>query len=179
MNIHHLMNQLELTLELQLWPSISLEWSNQHMAIVTSKVCHIFGLHNCQQDQIRKLSLLKQIWSGYLNAFIDLFEDKHGDLYFKDRTIKLTYLILLGPVWIQTDHAAFSISSFLRSVRSTPPSLKGLFTNFEYITFFSCLNERNIFYKRSILIKQLWLKIIEKIGSQCQSDWVPLYILYI
>ena len=40
--------------------------------------------------------------------------------------------------------------------------LKGLFTNFEFITFFVCLNERNISYKRSISIKQLWLEIIEK-----------------
>ena len=34
------------------------------------------------------------------------------------------------------------------------PSLKGLFTNFEYLKIFSCPNERNIFYKRSISIKQ-------------------------
>ena len=29
-------------------------------------------------------------------------------------------------------------------------NLKGLFTEFEYITFFSCLNKRNNFYERSI-----------------------------
>ena len=34
-------------------------------------------------------------------------------------------------------------------------SLKGLFTNFEYITFFSCLNKRNIFHERPISIKNL------------------------
>merc|ERR1711962_244808 len=33
--------------------------------------------------------------------------------------------------------------------------LKGLFTNFEYMTFFSCLNEKHIFHKRPIPIKQL------------------------
>ena len=33
--------------------------------------------------------------------------------------------------------------------------LKGLFTNFEYIKFFSCPTERNIFYKRFISIKPL------------------------
>ena len=33
--------------------------------------------------------------------------------------------------------------------------LKGLFTNFEYITFFSCPTKRNIFYKKFISIKQL------------------------
>ena len=38
---------------------------------------------------------------------------------------------------------------------SSSHSLKGLFTNFWYIPFFSCLNKRNIFYKRSISIKQL------------------------
>ena len=41
--------------------------------------------------------------------------------------------------------------------------LKGLFTNFDYITFFSCLH-RNIFYKRSISMRQLWLEIVEKLG---------------
>ena len=39
-----------------------------------------------------------------------------------------------------------------------------MFTNFEYITFFSCPTERNIFYKRFISIKPLWLEIIEKKG---------------
>jgi len=59
-------------------------------------------------------------------------------------------------------------------------SLKGMSTNFEYITFFSCLNKRNIFYKRSISIKQLWLKIIEKIGCS-KSAWLSnaIYALYI
>ena len=51
--------------------------------------------------------------------------------------------------------------------------LKGLFTNFEYITFFSCLNKGNTFYERSISIKQLWLDIIQKNGAQSQSvSWV-------
>ena len=48
-------------------------------------------------------------------------------------------------------------------------SLKGSFTNFEYITFFLCLNKRNIYYERYISIKQLWLEIIEKNGAQSQS----------
>ena len=34
-------------------------------------------------------------------------------------------------------------------------AVKGLFTNSEYITFFSCPKKRNIFYRRSISIKQL------------------------
>ena len=58
--------------------------------------------------------------------------------------------------------------------------LKGLFTNFEYITFFSCPNKRNIFCKRSISIKQLWLKIIEKIGcSKSVRPSTVIYIIYI
>ena len=39
----------------------------------------------------------------------------------------------------------------------------------------SSLNKRNIFYKRAISIKQLWLEIIE-IGCSSQSDRVLLYI---
>ena len=35
--------------------------------------------------------------------------------------------------------------------------------------FFSCPTERNIFYKRFISIKPLWLEIIEKKGAQSQS----------
>ena len=56
-------------------------------------------------------------------------------------------------------------------------SLKGLFTNFEYITFFSCPTERNIFYKRSISIKPLWLEINEKRG--CTKSVRPSTIIYI
>ena len=67
--------------------------------------------------------------------------------------------------------------------------LKGLFTNFEYIKIFSCLYNRNIFYERSILIKQLWLETIEKNGSQSymydiynstQLDWLwaPYFLNY-
>ena len=48
--------------------------------------------------------------------------------------------------------------------------LKGLFTNFEYITFCLCLNKRNIFYERSISIKQTWLEIIEK-NTLTQNNW--------
>ena len=55
--------------------------------------------------------------------------------------------------------------------------LKGLFTNFEYITFFSCPTERNIFYKRFISIKPLWLEIIEKKG--CTKSVRVIYIIYI
>ena len=58
--------------------------------------------------------------------------------------------------------------------------LKELFTNFEYITFLSCLYQRNIFYKRSISIKQLWLEIIEKIGcSKSVGPSTVIYIVYI
>ena len=56
-------------------------------------------------------------------------------------------------------------------------SLKGLFTNFEYITFFSCPTERNIFYKRFISIKPLWLEIIEKRG--CTKSVRPSTVIYI
>ena len=52
-----------------------------------------------------------------------------------------------------------------------------MFTNFEYITFFSCPTERNIFYKRSILIKQLQLEIIEKKG--CSKSVYVISIIYI
>ena len=54
--------------------------------------------------------------------------------------------------------------------------LKGLFTNFEYITLFSCPTKRNSFCKRSISMKQLWLEIIKKI--ECSKSSV-LYIIYI
>ena len=46
------------------------------------------------------------------------------------------------------------------------------------ITFFSCLNRRNIIYERSISIKQLWLEIIEKIGCS-KSDQPSTVIIYI
>ena len=52
-----------------------------------------------------------------------------------------------------------------------------MFTNFEYITFFSCPTERNIFYKRFISIKPLWLEIIEKKG--CTKSVRVIYIIYI
>ena len=55
--------------------------------------------------------------------------------------------------------------------------LKGLFTNFEYITFFSCPTERNIFYERFISIKPLWLEIIEKKG--CTKSVRVIYMIYI
>jgi len=45
--------------------------------------------------------------------------------------------------------------------------LKGLFTNFE----------RNIFHKRSISIKRIWLEIIEKIG--CSESVQPSTVIYI
>ena len=59
-------------------------------------------------------------------------------------------------------------------VKNLLHSSKGFFTNFEYTTFFSCLNKRNISYGRSISIKQLWLEIIENNGVQSQT---VLYIL--
>jgi len=55
--------------------------------------------------------------------------------------------------------------------------LKGLFTNIEYITFFSCLNKINIFHKRSTSIKQLWSEIVEKIG--CSKSVCIIYIIYV
>ena len=56
----------------------------------------------------------------------------------------------------------------------------GFITNFEYTTFFSCLIERNIFYERSISIKQLWIEIIEKIGcSKSVRPSTVVYIIYI
>ena len=56
-------------------------------------------------------------------------------------------------------------------------ALKGLFTNFKYITFFSCPTERNIFYERFISIKPLWLEIIEKKG--CTKSVRVIYMIYI
>ena len=51
-----------------------------------------------------------------------------------------------------------------------------MFTNFEYITLFSCLNERNIFYKKFISIKQ----IIEKVGClKSVLSSTVIYIIYI
>ena len=38
---------------------------------------------------------------------------------------------------------------------------RGIVHQFWVYSVFSCLNKRNIFYKRFILIKQLWLEIIE------------------
>ena len=58
--------------------------------------------------------------------------------------------------------------------------LRGLFTSFEYIKFFSCSNKRIIFCKRSISIKQLFLKIVEKIGcSKSVRPSIVIYIIYI
>ena len=54
-------------------------------------------------------------------------------------------------------------------------ALKGLFTNFEYIPFFSCPTERNISYKRFISIKPIWLEIIEKKG--CTKSVRVIYII--
>ena len=56
-------------------------------------------------------------------------------------------------------------------------TLKGLFTNFEYIKKFSCSTERNIFYERFISIKPLWLEIIVKKG--CTKSVRVIYIIYI
>ena len=53
--------------------------------------------------------------------------------------------------------------------------LKGLFTSFEYITFFSCLNKRNILYERCISIKQL--EVIAKVG--CSKSGQPSTIICI
>ena len=53
---------------------------------------------------------------------------------------------------------------------------KGLLTNFKYITFFLCINKKNIFYERSISIKQLWLEIIKRIGCSKPADRVLLYM---
>ena len=39
-----------------------------------------------------------------------------------------------------------------------------------------CLNEQNIFYKKSISIKLLWLEIIEKIG--CSKSVRPSTVVY-
>ena len=63
---------------------------------------------------------------------------------------------------------------YIWSLRKCPRLgyLKGLFTNFEYITFFSCPTKRNIFYERFISIKPLWLEIIEKKGAQSQSVYI-------
>ena len=57
-------------------------------------------------------------------------------------------------------------------------SLKGLFTNFEYITFFSYPTERNIFYKWFISIKPLWLEIIQKKGCTKLVRDICIYNIY-
>ena len=57
--------------------------------------------------------------------------------------------------------------------------LKGLFTNFEYKTFFPCPNKRNIFCERFILKKQLTLEIIEKIGCLVSpTEYCYIYYIY-
>ena len=53
-----------------------------------------------------------------------------------------------------------------------------MFTNFEYITFFSCPTKRNIFYKRLISIKPLWLEIIEKKGCTKSVRVICIYNIY-
>ena len=55
--------------------------------------------------------------------------------------------------------------------------LKGLFTNFEYITFFSCPTKSNIFYQRPFSKKHLWLEIIKIIA--CSKSVRPSTIIYI
>ena len=55
--------------------------------------------------------------------------------------------------------------------------LKGIVHQFSIYNIFSCLNKRIIFYKRSILIKQLWQEILEKIG--CSKPVRPSTVIYI
>ena len=59
-------------------------------------------------------------------------------------------------------------------------SLKGLFTNFEYITFFSYPTKRNIFCKRSISIRPLWLDIIEekRVHKVNPTEYYYIYCIY-
>ena len=55
-----------------------------------------------------------------------------------------------------------------------------MFTKFEYITFFSCPNRRNIFNRRFISKKHLWLEVIDKIGcSKSVRPSTVIYIIYI
>ena len=82
---------------------------------------------------------------------------------------------VLDVVWIRVSSQQQVVADYMIGEQSYP--LKGLFTNFEYITFFLCPNKRNISYKRSISIKQLWLEIIEKIG--CSKSVRPSTIIYI
>ena len=49
---------------------------------------------------------------------------------------------------------------------------KGLFTNFEYITFMSCLNQRNIFLLKVHLDKTTLIKMIEKMVLKVSSCYM-------
>ena len=87
--------------------------------------------------------------------------------------------MLIWDVCVCMNPVVFVMSSF-SSLFYKPHSLKGLFTNFEYITFFSSPNKGHIFCKRSISMKQLWLEIIEKIGcSKSVRSGTVIYIVYI
>ena len=59
--------------------------------------------------------------------------------------------------------------AYKNGAASSREPFKGIVHQFWIYNIFSCLNLRNIFYKRSISIKQLWLETIEKIGAQSQS----------
>ena len=55
--------------------------------------------------------------------------------------------------------------------------LKWIVHQFWIYNIFLVNHERNIFYKRSTSIKQLWLEIIEKIG--CSKSVQPSTVIYI
>ena len=93
-----------------------------------------------------------------------------------------TYCICRTDIWTKVLFWIFLLPYrlWLPYLTLTYQPLKGLFTNFVYSTFFSCFNKRNIFYKESNSIKQLWLEIIEKIGySKSVRPSTVIYIIYI
>jgi len=55
---------------------------------------------------------------------------------------------------------------------------EGLFTNFEYIPFFSCLNKRNIFCKRSISILDKTTLTRNNWEKWCSKSVRGIYVIY-
>ena len=95
------------------------------------------------------------------------------------------YLYIIAEVWVKLSFDNIFLSKMIYYIVLAIAivdfrHLKGLFTNFEYIIFFSCLTKRNIFCKRSISIKPLWLEIIEKRGcTKSVRLSTIIYIIYI
>ena len=119
--------------------------------------CYIYNIYNSTRSD--------WLWAPY---FLNYFE---SELFYRyGPFIKHVLLLRHEKNVIYSKMVNNPFKEELEFKNKHAQNLKGLLTNFEYITFFSCLNRRNIFYERSTSIKQLWLEIFEKIGCSIISS---------